>query len=91
MRLWGRRRQADPEPPRGIVLRWDGREIPCAVIRDESLDKHGIAFWVAVPAEPVTIGPHEDYRVYVSDGGYLPDNCEIIADFTVPLDEHATG
>jgi hypothetical protein len=53
------------------------------VLRDESLDEHGCAAWVAVPDEPVTIPDGEKYRVTAD---VLPDGCELIADFRAPLD-----
>lgn len=70
------RRTADPAyPPYGVTLTVNGRVILCDVLRDESLDHHGLAVWAAVPRVSVTIGPEDDYR---PEAAYLPDGCQVV-------------
>jgi len=71
----------DPGPPAGVILHYRGRAIGCSVLRDPGQDRRGRTAWVAVPAEPVTIAPGEEYEVTAT---VLPDGAELLADFTSP-------
>jgi hypothetical protein len=49
--------------PEGVRVVIAGRAIPCDMLRDPDLDHDGIAFWVAVPREPVIIAAGSDCQV----------------------------
>ena len=73
---WRRPRPAaDLVPPAGVVLHLRGRAIPCAVLRDEDLDRRGETAWLAVPDDPVTVYPGDDVTVTAT---VLPDGAVLI-------------
>lgn len=79
---------SEPEPPSGIVLHYRGRAVPCSPLRDEELDEHGCAAWIAVPDEPVDLRYGEDFRLTAPPGG-LPENTVLYPGFPVPGEEEA--
>ena len=80
--MWpfGKRRQQDPDPvpPGGVVLRLNGRDIACDVLREPDQDRRGITAWLAVPAEPVTIRPGDEVQVTAK---LLPAGSQLLLDF----------
>ena len=87
MRWFSRKTRAPAEParpPRGVTLHYEDRVIACDVLRDEGQDRRGRAVWLAVPRVPVVIRQGEEYEVTAE---YLPDGCDLIADFAQPSGE----
>jgi hypothetical protein len=74
----------NPEPPKGIIVCYRGRVIPCTPLRDPDLDERGCAAWVAVPDEPVHLRPGEEFVLTVRENGILPDDTVVFPGFTVP-------
>ena len=71
----------NPEVPRGVVLHWNGRVIPCSMLRDPDQDEPGCAAWLAVPGEAVRIGPGQFFSLKAT--GRLPDGCLVLPGFTI--------
>jgi hypothetical protein len=71
--------------PLGVVLHIGDRAIPCAVIRDETLDRRGEVAWVAVPAERIALRPGQECQ---PTAVHLPDNAVVYA-LSVYADEEA--
>ena len=87
--LWSPRPVPEnPEPPEGVVLHYRGRAIPCTALRDEDLDERGCAAWIAVPDEPVTIGPDEYFQLTAV---VLPGQTLLLADLGLEADEAWPG
>ena len=62
---WNRRRKP-AEPPEGVrIVRADGTVIPCGVLRDESMDSGGNAYWAVHPLEPYTVRAGDEVLVDV--------------------------
>jgi hypothetical protein len=70
--------EADPVPPGGVVLHYNGREIGCDVLREPDQDTRGVTAWLAVPAETVTIRPGDEVRVTAA---LLPAGSQLLVDF----------
>jgi hypothetical protein len=50
--------------PKGVsVYKADGTQIACRVIRVRSRDHDGITVWLAVPRQPVILGPGDRLHV----------------------------
>ena len=71
----------NPEQPRGVILHWRGRVIPCSMLRDPDQDEPGCAAWLAVPMEDVRIAPGEKFMLTATVR--LPDGCLVLPGFTV--------
>jgi hypothetical protein len=72
----------NPEPPQGVILRYRGRAVPCTPLRDEDLDEHGCAAWIAVPDEPVALREGEFFELTATVP--LPDDSVLFPGFAVP-------
>jgi hypothetical protein len=80
----------NPAPPKGIILCYRGRVIPCTPLRDEDADEPGCAAWLAVPDEPVALQPGEEFVLTLRENAALPDDCVVLPGFAIPgLDEEA--